>query len=235
MKIQIKDCLLNGEPACDVQITHPGATVQDYLDALNDFIRKNCPPCNGCTACCWERVPLTYPDVAVFLRDGRFGRQFKGMPSALLSFLQQYGYVYVDGPVVDIGLGFKADGSCIFLDTRQNRCSVYPLRPLVCQTYICRRFTRRARELRSLVVNAGMDELVRRWLLESSRCGRPPLIHEGRHPHPRLQDYPPGAFNGRERFAEVRLKEICPPRLWREMYAVPVNGKGRIDSQLKGE
>ncbi|NHM28831.1 YkgJ family cysteine cluster protein [Desulfofundulus sp. TPOSR] len=234
MKVRINDCLLGGKPAYDVQIVHKGATVQDYLDALNDFIRKHCPPCNGCTACCWERVPLTYPDVAAFLRDGRFERQFQGMPAALSSFLEQYGYVYVEGPVVDISLGFKSDGSCIFLDTRRGRCSIYRLRPLVCQTYTCRRATRRARELRGVVVNAGMDELVRRWLLESRRCGRPPVIHEGRRPNPRLRDYPPGGFSGRERFAEVRLKNLCPPGLWRELYGLPGTGSGHIDRQLKG-
>ncbi|MQL52239.1 YkgJ family cysteine cluster protein [Desulfofundulus thermobenzoicus] len=218
MKVRINHCLLGGKPAYDVQIIDRGATVRDYLDALNDFIREHCPPCNGCTACCWERVPLTFPDVAAFLRDEHFRRQFRGHPSPLLSFLRRYGYVYVEGPVVDIGLGFRPDGSCIFLDARRGRCSIYRLRPMVCQTYICRLTTRRAAALRSLVVNAGMDELVRRWLAESRRCGEKPVMHEAIRPRPRPADYPAGAFGGAEDFACVPLKKLCPSRLWRSLY-----------------
>lgn len=224
MKVRAFPCAVGGRSGYDIEVLSEDATVQDYLDAVDRFIKEQyggrlCLGESGrrCTACCWERVPLTYPDVAAYLREGRIRERLAGGPSLLLSFLEIYGHVVVDGPVVDISLGRKEDGSCIFLDVRKGRCALYSFRPLVCRTYLCRPATRRVAKVRSRVVNAGMDELVRRMLLESRRLGRPPVMHESRRPCPRPEDYDPGAFKDRERFSEVFLKELLPPGLWRDL------------------
>lgn len=225
LKIKVFNCQINGQTGYDLCVLDAKATVRDYLDAVNEYIAEHCPPCGGCTDCCWERIPLTAQDVAVYLRDGRMrrllgaGRPGKsgGPPPLLLEFLKRFGRVYVDGPVVDIGLARGAGGACIFLDRERGRCSRYHLRPLVCQTYICRPASRRAEELRGRLVNAGMDELVRRWLWESRRAGVRPPVHEARRPRPRLRDYRPGAFGGKDDYAQIHLRDVCPPGLWREL------------------
>lgn len=218
MKVRVFHTLIDGQAGYDLSIIDEGATVQDYLDALNYFLRHQCPPCNGCTGCCWERVPLTYPDIYAYLKDNGLRRRLKGPLPPLIEFIQRFCYIYVEGPVVDISLGFRPDGACIFLDVKGGRCSLYRVRPLVCQTYICGPATRRATELRSLVVNAGMDELVRRWFMASRQAGVPLVMHEAHRPRPDLKDYPPGAFSGKEYFSEIPLKKPCPPGLWRELY-----------------
>lgn len=223
MKIRIFNCRINGRTGYDLCVVDAGATVRDYLDAVNGYIAGHCPPCDGCTDCCWERIPLTAQDVAAYLRDEEMrrllgaGRPGKpgGPPPLLLEFVKRFAYVYVDGPVVDIALAHRPDGACIFLDRERNRCSRYVLRPLVCQTFTCRPASRRADELRARLVNAGMDELVRRWLEESRRAGVSPPVHEARRPRPRLQDYRPGAFGGKDDYAQIHLRDVCPPGLWR--------------------
>ncbi|WP_027717674.1 YkgJ family cysteine cluster protein [Desulfovirgula thermocuniculi] len=232
MKVRAFPCAVGGRPGYDLEVLAPEATVQDYLEAVNRFIAEEYGGrlCSGgpgrpCTACCWERVPLTYPDVAAYLAEESIREQLAGAPSPLLAFLERFAHVVVDGPVVDVSLARKHDGSCLFLDAGRGRCALYARRPLVCQTYLCRRPSRRAARVRSRVVNAGMDELVRRMLLESRRLGRLPVMHESRRPCPRPEDYDPGPFRGRERFGEVLLRDLLPPGLWRDL----------IDSRRKGK
>ncbi|OAT80211.1 YkgJ family cysteine cluster protein [Desulfotomaculum copahuensis] len=227
MKIRVFNCQINGQTGYDLCVSNEEATVQDYLDAVNGYITAHCPPCDGCTSCCRERVPLTAQDVAVYLRDGEIrrllgtggtGKFSDPAPPLLPEFLKRFGHVYVDGAVVDIGLAHRRGGACIFLDPGRKRCTNYALRPLVCQTFICRPVSRRADELRGRLVNAGMDELVRRWLLESRRAGVRPVMHEARRPRPQLSDYRSGACSGKEYYRQLRLKDVCSPGLWRALY-----------------
>lgn len=222
----------------DVVVTNPQATVQDYLTALNLAIerlpltrRRLLPPpgqgqipsdqrlyCRGCDRCCRERVPLTYIDALKLI-------QATSSPSLGL-FLRRYGYIWVQGRAVDISLAWEKqaqgasahpDRRCVFLNPETQTCQVYTARPLVCQTFICCPQTRRARRLREVIVNRGEDELVRQWLAEAAATGREPEFHEGYNPRPREEDWPPTPFSGRTDYQEVRLKEICPPRLWEKL------------------
>lgn len=227
LKIRVFNCQINGRTGYDLCVLNEEATVQDYLDAVNGYIAAHCPPCDGCTGCCRERVPLTAQDVAVYLRDGEIRRSLStGRPGKfsgpvlppLLDFLKRFGHVYVDGAVVDIGLAHAHGGACIFLDLQRKCCTRYSLRPLVCQTFICRPASRRADELRGRLVNAGMDELVRRWLFESRRAGVRPVMHEAHRPRPQLSDYRPGACGGKEYYHQIRLRDVCAPGLWRALH-----------------
>ena len=114
--------------------------------------------------------------------------------------------VIVSGPVVDIVLRRTRQDNCVFLDPRTRLCTVYAQRPLVCRTFICSPATKRAAQLRELVVNQGEDELVRRWLSEQAN-------QRG----PRIEDYPPSAFTGKNRYGDVLLKELCSPSLWHRL------------------
>ncbi|CCO06983.1 YkgJ family cysteine cluster protein [Desulforamulus hydrothermalis] len=201
----------------DIEVLHPRATVQDYLDAVNEFIEKNTdPPCRGCDECCWERIPLTSIDVYNYLQQANLLQLDKRRP--LLDFLEKYCYVYVEGGAVDISLGFTLEGACIFLNQQERICSAYACRSLVCQSFICLESTLRAQELRSELVNAGMDELVRQWLWQSRQAGRKPVAHEAHNPNPNLADYPANGFTDKTSYRQVLLADICSRKLWSKLY-----------------
>lgn len=202
----------------DVAVLDPRATVQDYLDAINQFIDNNAePPCKGCDECCWERIPLTSIDALHYLRElGQELELDKDWP--LLDFLQRYTYVYAEGGAVDISLGFTLEGACGFLDQEQKICSSYTARSLVCQSFICLESSERAQELRSELVNQGMDELVRLWLTQSKAAGVKLTMQEHYGPEPQLADYPANAFTGKQHYGEVLLQEVCPPNLWKKLF-----------------
>ncbi len=218
--VLVKPKRFGGKIGYDLVVTDDMATVQDYLDAMNRAIaelpfsrgRKKVRECAGCDLCCAERAPLTWIDVLRLRKYlGEEGQSLQG-------FLDRAGYILVDGPAVDITLRREDDGRCIFLDRRSRLCTVYPARPLVCQTFICCPVSSRAAEVRQWVVNCGEDELVRRWLEQCAREGRQPGFHEGYRPRPRLRDWQPNAFSGRGSYRRVLLREACPPRVWRQVY-----------------
>jgi len=208
----------------DLAVTDSRASVQDYLNALNRVIeefplsrgRKKVRACAGCDLCCAERAPLTWIDVLRL-------QEYLGFADlSLQEVLDKVGYIVVDGPVVDIMLRRDSDERCIFFNRQNRLCTIYPARPLVCQTFICCPGTRRAAGVRETVVNCGEDELVRRWLMQAREKGEKPGIHEGHRPSPRLVDWPPNGFSGKKHYRQVLLKEICPPETWRQVYS-PAN------------
>jgi len=225
-KVKVIPVKIKNKTGYDIQITDSTATVQDYLDALNYAIlreplaRTRAPgkgkKCYGCDLCCGERIPLTLPDALALsaLLAQRAGSSNVQNSSAsnfpqLQKFLARYGYVLVEGRAVDITLRLDEDGFCPFLDRKRRLCTVYEARPLVCQTFICCPQTRRARDLRSAIVNTGEDELVRQWLLATTQTGKPPLIHEALEPDLRLEDWKATAFASKINYSQVFLKDIC--------------------------
>ncbi len=218
-KVEIQVRNIKGQAGYDVAVRRPDATVEDYLTALDRAIagaglyRGRAPgrnSCRGCDRCCAERLPLTWIDYLNL-------RAAVAPDTDLETFLATYGHVLVDGPAVDITLAADAEGRCCFLEPVYGTCRVYPARPLTCRTFICCPSTPRSRRLRAVLVNRGEDELVRQWLLVARNRGKPPLIHEGYRPRPRLTDWPPTPFAGRTAYREVPLKAVCPPDLWRQL------------------
>lgn len=218
-KVVVSTKVLQGVNGYDVCVADPTASVQDYLDAVNTAIengrlfrgRAERQDCMGCDLCCAERVPLTSIDVLQL-------RRHLVPKDSVTEFIRKAGYVYVDGAAVDITLGFDRRGRCRFLDKERKLCRVYAHRPLVCQTFICCPQTRRARRLRECIVNRGEDELVRLWLLENGDRNVRWLIDEAvRTPAISLDDWPMGPFSGKTAFADIMLKDVCPPKLWCEV------------------
>lgn len=191
----------------DLEILDSRATIQDYLDAINKFIETNMTkPCRGCDECCWERIPLTSIDVLNYKK------------SNLLDFLKSNCYVHVEGRVVDISLGFTLEGACAFLDQTQRICTNYAARSLVCQSFICLQSSGRAQDIRSELVNAGMDELVKLWLTKLKNSGQKPFIHEAHNPCPDLRDYPMNGFSNKKHYNQVLIKEVCSKELWHQLF-----------------
>ena len=73
-------------------------------------------PCNGCTACCHDvgsGVRLEEDEKNYYIQKWENGK---------------------DNWVLET----KEEGVCIFLDTKQNQCSIYDERPLACRSFDCR-------------------------------------------------------------------------------------------------
>jgi len=202
----------------DLVVTNQRASVQDYLDALNKAVdelplsrsRKKAVQCAGCDLCCAERAPLTWLDVKRLEEHLSPGEN-------LQLLLDRVAHITVDGPVVDIILRRAGDGRCSFLDRNKRLCTIYPARPLVCQTFICCPGTDRAAGVRKWVVNLGEDELVRRWLGRAVAEGVKPRYHAGHRPNPCLNDWLPNAFTGKKQYRQVLLRDILPPGLWKQV------------------
>lgn len=205
----------------DLVVTNQQASVQDYLNALNKAVddlplsrsRKKAALCAGCDLCCAERAPLTWLDVLRL-------EEYLNPGEDLQRLLDRVGHIAVDGPVVDITLRREEDGRCSFLDRNKRLCTIYPARPLVCQTFICCSGTNRAAGVRKWVVNLGEDELVRRWLTQAVDRGLKPRYHEGHQPNPRLNDWRPNAFTGKKQYRQVLLRDILPPGLWKQVFGL---------------
>jgi len=202
----------------DIQILNEQANLQDYLEALNEYIlkedltrtRKNVDNCEGCDGCCAERIPLTSIDV-YRLQEGLKAR---GEMRSFSEVIRRYAYVQAEGNVVDITLARNEDGSCVFLNPKSKRCEIYVYRPLVCQTFICCPASFRARALRETVVNQGEDQLVK-WCLTNVPWEK--LFNEVWKADIVLEDWVDTPFKDKLTYASVRIRDLCPPKLWENL------------------
>ncbi|MEL7622525.1 MAG: YkgJ family cysteine cluster protein [Clostridiales bacterium] len=106
--------------------------------------------------------------------------------------------------LIDIYLRRLEAGNCVFLDLDKQRCRAHALRPLVCQSYVCLPSSRRAEALRRQIVNEGENELIRVL---------------GEQVAKDWQDYRSKGFAGKERFADVALRDVVNEGLWQRLLA----------------
>jgi Fe-S-cluster containining protein len=285
-----------GMLSVDVRIHSEDASVQDYLDAYNMFQAECVAPCDGCTNCCWERAPLTAPDViryivamdaaAEYADDsgntasfptsanhtstsataivgsaatravaecaatvgsadhasavaGLAGSAATATTAAAITqaerwlrFIDAHGDIGDPGDgkknspqacaeeeveLADISLKRLPEGNCIFLDPDKGCCKAHPLRPLVCQTYVCLPSSPLAEALRRQIVNEGENELVR--LLGEAASALPGVW-------PRLSSsaaadwktYRARGFAGKKTFAEVLIRDVIYEGLWEKIH-----------------
>lgn len=187
----------------DVHITKDSATVQEYIDALNAFQETYMQSCLGCGNCCYTRVPLLSIDVWHYLREFP---QLAQTEKPLHAFMSRYGEVVVAGETLDMQLAKKENGACIFLKEDDQACAGYSARGLACQTYFCLPESVLAKEIRSAVINQGIDELARAYLAE-----------EGRD----TSAYEKNAYWGKESYDTVLLKDILPQEIWQKAFCCP--------------
>ncbi|MFZ5640679.1 MAG: YkgJ family cysteine cluster protein [Bacillota bacterium] len=224
MKVRVFSKQFKNKTGYDIRIEDESATVQDYLDAINAYIDdeklvrgENLTACKGCDGCCWERLPLTYIDILnIQQAPGVRAAMTRGRPP-LLEFLAKFTYVYVEGPAVDITFGRKLHGACTWLEEEAGCCRNYAWRPLVCQSFICSPSTKKAKELRSAIINQGMDELVRQAIQATGRAGVIMVMHEAYDPVIDPADWPENPFSGKTRYDEVLLWDLCSGQLWGEL------------------
>lgn len=240
MKVSVKEeRFKSGEKGYSVAVLAEDASVQDYLDALNqgiltlDLFRvrgSHNHGCKGCDACCAERMPLTLVDLIILAESPVVSEWIKqrgldpgDWEQVLMALVRRFCRVYAHGSTVDITLALAEDGKCPFLDRKTGTCGSYDFRPLVCQAYICCPVSGDALSLRESVVNAGEDEFVRRWLSCASDNDLDFWFHEGDDPQVNPEDWKPGPFTGKESYAEVLLKDVVSEELWRRLKQDTVN------------
>ncbi|NLO21476.1 MAG: YkgJ family cysteine cluster protein [Syntrophomonadaceae bacterium] len=213
--MEIKYLTIEGRPSYDIKIRNDHATIQNLLDHLNQFIEEGLiqrlwspgrSNCYGCDLCCHEWVPLTSIDVKQLM-------DIKG-----IGLIEAYKYLWVEAQeqVLDITLRRKGDGSCIFLQSN-GTCAIYNKRPFVCQTYICCPTTARAEELRSQVVNKGMDDLIRISLKAFASRGQNLPINRRRSVRIRPEDWGKNGFSGKEDYSQVMMKKVLSSDLFKQM------------------
>ncbi len=224
MKVNIYSKKFNNAAGYDLRVGDQTATVQDYLDAVNAFIDdeklvrgENLSVCKGCDGCCRERIPLTYIDVLHMQQSAAIQAASTGGQLSLAGLLAKFAYVYVQGPIVDISFGCRINGACIWLDEGTGCCQNYAWRPLVCQSFICIPNSGKAKALRSVIINQGMDELVRQAILAAGATGSPLIMHEADEPAICLADWPENPFSGKTAYSQVLLRDLCPVDLWQAL------------------
>lgn len=205
---------LDGQIGYDVEVSGEGATVAQYLEGLNRLQEKYFDQCYGCDGCCWERAPLNGIDVLAYI-DAMWKEERQKAPYSF--FLQNYAHVHNEDGVLDISLKRGEDGACVFLNKEKKCCNTHRCRSLVCQSYICIPQTQRAELLRQQMVNAGIDDLARRYYLECEAQGLDFFAHSGGGKTLDLRDYPENGFSGKEDFGQVLLKDLVTAELWRDL------------------
>lgn len=217
MKINVFLAHFDDAIGYNLEILHQDATIQEYLDALNQFQESHVDTCKGCDGCCFERIPLTSIDVNRYLEEPEILNQIRHSKTPLTSFIHSYCHVAGTGPVIDISLKRNPDQSCIFLDQEQKICQTHIFRSFVCQSFVCLPHSEKAGRLRDNILNMGEDDLVHRYLLEATEKEEVPIINENNNAYPCLADYPANIFTGKKHYHEIKIKDIVPENLWRQL------------------
>lgn len=214
----------NGKTGYDLAITDEQATVQDYINAMNQAIetlpftlhRKKglaCAGCAGCARCCQDVIQLTWIDVMLIRKQ---------LDIDLVAHIQvsdRRG----EGPFIGIILREEKDGFCSFLDRETHLCTIYPVRPLICQVYVCCLSTPGAKKVRDCIVGKGQDDLIRHWSIQAQEWGSLELHFHNKEKGVNVyygitKDCPPNAFSGKSQYNEVLLKDLLPAELWEKVY-----------------
>jgi Fe-S-cluster containining protein len=183
--------------AYDVTVNDENATIGDYINMLDVFLEEKVAPCIGCDLCCKQRIPLTLPDLYTYA-----GKKKEDIEA----FLKEKAVIKKSGSVYDVQLAQRNDGSCIYLDQKNQRCLDHSQRSLVCHTYICLPQTERARNLREELINNGEDALFGALfdlgILEEAK-GK--------------ENYPRNPLWQGKSFDEIKLKEVLSPSVYKAL------------------
>lgn len=215
-RIIINPARFQGQPGFDLKIRDSKITVQEFLDELNQayedlalprlWPREDRLACAGCDLCCQEPLPVTSVDVM----------QMRKVLELSETEVFRYLWVEVQGAAADITLRRNRGGRCIFLNP-QGRCKIYAARPFACQTYLCCQTGPLFEALRSQIVNAGMDELVRSSMAVFQQARIPFPINRSQQGCLHQRDWPKGYFAGKTSYSQLRLARVLSFDLWRKM------------------
>ncbi len=213
--LQITKNNIQGLPGYEIKIMEKKVSIQDLLDELNLFFEEGNlerlwpegkQSCYGCDLCCHEPLPLTSIDVRNIC-------QAQG-----INLMDAYKYLWAEAQdnVIDITLRRTQAGRCIFLQP-DSTCSIYKNRPFLCQTYICCQTTPQIEELRSQVVNMGMDELIRASILAFSSAGKVLPLNRSHNARVNIKDWGKNKFTGKNNYSNILLKNVLSSDLFKHM------------------
>lgn len=191
----------------DLRLHSDNATVADVLESLAAFAQERLHECRGCDGCCYERAPLTAPDIpalATLLPAGNFPAQAVCRAFAEV-FTAQNG-------IVDITLRRDEAGACLFLQKESKCCQNWLERPFVCRSHFCLPRSSRLEALRAAIVNRGENELIRLLLAEEA-AGAPSFLPPGIDP----SHYPPDPAFAAGKWRNISVKDVTSPKLWRKL------------------
>jgi len=214
-KLHLRKKTIDKLPGYELRIRDRNLTIQDFLCEVNDFFENAELPrlwpqgnhnCYGCDLCCHEPLPVSSIDV----------EQICQATGSIFSQAFKYLWVETQGNIIDITLRRRRDGSCIFL-RKDSTCSIYQYRPFLCQTYICCQTSPEMEEVRSTIVNQGMDELVRKSLLLFNSRGLELPVNKGNKKYIKIGDWKKNKFSGKSSYSDILIKDILPSDLMRHL------------------
>lgn len=132
-RVEVYKAIENGKLGLGIRINNT-ATVQDLLDAwqplcddrtiFKQYAAGNYSQCKGCQLNCCSTA-YVIPDLIAF----------KKMAALLETDRREFAARYFQQEKREVGLLRLQPNPCIFL--RDNICTVYPVRSLICRLYIC--------------------------------------------------------------------------------------------------
>ncbi len=223
MKAEFFPCQIERVWGLDLAIRDPKASVQDLIEAIQPwcddeqihklYMEGYQGACRGCAVnCCRECFVL--PDAISF----RWLQKHLCLEPA--EFIRQY----FDPERLAKGLPRLQSSPCIFL--REDLCTVYPYRTLICRLYICTPMTDEAQTLVYGTVAAGIGEFLRiaqneGYLPKTEEAGTAwsgyeKLMLELIQAEAERLDNP---FRGALKYEEVPLRALCTEAEWQTLTA----------------
>lgn len=231
MGIQLKPFEIDGEVGLDVTITDEMATVADLLGAMQHpaddprvykpYHRQRYAACAGCSNNCCK-----YNCITIDLIAAKRMAEHHGMD--LARFAKAYLQVSEDLPYPE----FKRQ-PCPFL--KENLCTVYQGRALICRLYLCTPMSDRLEKLRAAVSFAG-EAALRERLFElgwAPKSWSGEYIRESARARYRRREISKmewqrvsedlniltinNPFFTAESYKEILLRDCCPEELWAEL------------------
>ncbi|NLY53056.1 MAG: YkgJ family cysteine cluster protein [Firmicutes bacterium] len=232
MAVELIPVTIEGETGLDVRVHRQEATVSDLIAAmqlpaddpkiLKPFHKQRYAVCRGCVNNCCKYNPIVIDLVAA----ERLARHHS---LNLMQFARQYLALTPDLPYPEL-----RRRPCPFL--RQNCCTVYEARALICRLYLCTPMTTRLEKLRCAVLLAGEAALQQR-LVElgvAPRSWQPTQLMAALKHSYRAGKLTPEAYR-REReqldlllernpfldgcdYDEVCLRQCCTEDLWQTIF-----------------
>ena len=91
--------------AYEVTIHSEAATLWQYIETLDNFLDEKVAPCLGCDNCCYQRIPLTLPDIY-----GYAGKE----KEAIGRFLDRSTVIQKEGFALDLSCAKEKTASALF-------------------------------------------------------------------------------------------------------------------------
>lgn len=153
---------LNSDGAVDFDEINNNSTVDELLDAIDIFLKNNPLPCGSCDdSCCKKSWSVEMDNVCVnrlcsWNKDAAIEFVQDKLMRKMNYFKDFYQYV------------LRKDKECTFV-TKDNWCTIYEARPIICRLYICSKKSQRYNILREIIGCTYLSALVAEYKINSNK------------------------------------------------------------------